>query len=425
MFLILTQTWIMRKLEELLEQRNDSDSTKNKKAVLNKVKLLKVVFKREMAAVSDLSLEMGFSFPTINTIVLDLLERGLVVAKEKGESIGGRRPVLYQINDGIFNVLCVEIERFSIRLVVLDNNNNIVYQPKSYAFEIHVDSSKIEDLVSIINTYLTELKVDLEKISAIGLNMPGLVNSNTSTNQTFYTGEGAGFDISAYLSDRYNKYVTVANDVKVAALSELVYGAARDKKNVLVILMDWGIGLGIISNGMVYMGNDGFSGEMGHMVFVEDGDLCYCGKRGCLETIASGVYLVNQAKADISAGVPTLLNGLVDLDDLQPQHIIEVANKGDQYAIDLISSLGRNLGKAISMLMQILNPESIVLSGKFAKAGSLITIPIQQSLNTYTMNAIRKNTVVELSPLDNNGYAKGLVRYTFEKYFEQNLDLLN
>jgi len=153
--------------------------------------------------------------------------------------------------------------------------------------------------------------------------------------------------------------------------------------------------------------------------------LCYCGKRGCLETIASGVYLVNQAKADISAGVPTLLNGLVDLDDLQPQHIIEVANKGDQYAIDLISSLGRNLGKAISMLMQILNPESIVLSGKFAKAGSLITIPIQQSLNTYTMNAIRKNTVVELSPLDNNGYAKGLVRYTFEKYFEQNLDLLN
>ncbi len=415
----------MRKLEELLEQRNDSDSTKNKKAVLNKVKLLKVVFKREMAAVSDLSLEMGFSFPTINTIVLDLLERGLVVAKEKGESIGGRRPVLYQINDGIFNVLCVEIERFSIRVVVLDNNNNIVYQPKSYAFEIHVDSSKIEDLVSIINTYLTELKVDLEKISAIGLNMPGLVNSNTSTNQTFYTGEGAGFDISAYLSDRYNKYVTVANDVKVAALSELVYGAARDKKNVLVILMDWGIGLGIISNGMVYMGNDGFSGEMGHMVFVEDGDLCYCGKRGCLETIASGVYLVNQAKADISAGVPTLLNGLVDLDDLQPQHIIEVANKGDQYAIDLISSLGRNLGKAISMLMQILNPESIVLSGKFAKAGSLITIPIQQSLNTYTMNAIRKNTVVELSPLDNNGYAKGLVRYTFEKYFEQNLDLLN
>ncbi len=415
----------MRKLEELLEQIKKSESPKSKKSVLNKVRLLKAVFKREMVAVGDLSQEMGLSFPTVNTLILDLLGRGLVIAKEKGESIGGRRPVLYQINDGVFHVLCVEIERFSVRLVVLDNNSNVVYEAKSYTFEIHVDSSRIEDLVTVIDTYLTEMMVDLDEISAIGVNMPGLVNTNTSTNQTFYTGSKADFNISAYLSDKYAKYVVVINDVKVAALSELTYGAAQQKKNVLVILMDWGIGLGIISNGAVYMGSDGFSGEMGHMVFVEDGELCYCGKRGCLETIASGVYLVNQAKADIQAGVPTLLKGLVDLDNLQPQHIIQVANKGDQYAIDLISSLGRNLGKAISMLMQILNPESIVLSGKFAKAGTLITIPIQQSLNTYTMNAIRKNSVVELSPLDDNGYAKGLVRYTFEKYFEQNLDLLN
>ncbi|NGM60557.1 ROK family transcriptional regulator [Sphingobacterium sp. SGG-5] len=415
----------MRKLEELLEQIEKSELPKSKKAVLNKVKLLRTIFKKGLAAVGDLSQEMGLSFPTVNALILDLLEKGLVVAREKGESIGGRRPVLYQLNDGIFQVLCIEIERFSVRLVVLDNNNNVIYRAKSYPFEIVADSSRITDLTSVINTYLQEIKVDIAEISAIGVNMPGLVNSNTSTNETFYTGTGSDFNISTYLSDRYNKYVVVINDVKVAALSELIYGAAQHKKNVLVILMDWGIGLGIISNGTVYMGNDGFSGEMGHMVFVEDGELCYCGKRGCLETIASGIYLVNQAKADIQAGVPTLLKGLVDIEDLQPQHIIEVANKGDQYAIDLISALGKNLGKAISMLMQILNPESVVLSGKFAKAGTLITIPIQQSLNTYTMNAIRKNSVVELSPLDGNGYAKGLARYTFEKYFEQNLDLLN
>src|SRR5690606_24873362 len=193
------------------------------------------------------------------------------------------------------------------------------------------------------------------------------------------------------------------------------------KKNVLVILMDWGIGLGIIINGQVYMGNNGFSGEMGHMVFEEDGDLCYCGKRGCLETIASGVYLVNQARSDIENGMPSLLKNLTDVKNLQPQHSIKVATEGDQYAIDLISSLGKNLGKAISLLIQILNPQSVVLSGKFAQAGPLITIPIQQSLNTYTMNAIGKNCEIEVSSLDHNGYAKGLVRFTFEKYFEDNV----
>src|SRR5690606_6236224 len=169
-----------------------------------------------------------------------LLEKGLVVAREKGESIGGRRPVLYQLNDGIFQVLCIEIERFSVRLVVLDNNNNVIYRAKSYPFEIVADSSRITDLTSVINTYLQEIKVDIAEISAIGVNMPGLVNSNTSTNETFYTGNVSDFNISTYLSDRYNKYVVVINDVKVAALSELIYGAAQHKKNVLVILMDWG-----------------------------------------------------------------------------------------------------------------------------------------------------------------------------------------
>src|SRR5690606_32589889 len=413
----------MHVLEDLLEKANDSESAKNRKSALNKVRLLKTVFRQEQMAVGDLSQGMGLSFPTVNGIILDLQESGLVVAKEKGESIGGRKPILYQVNDGVFNVLCVEIERFSIRFVVLDNNNNVVCRPKSYPFEISVEACKVDDLVQSIHRYIAELCVDLNSISAIGLNMPGLVNSNTLTNHTFYT--APGFSLGDFLREKFNKYVVVINDVKAAAFSELAYGAARQKKNVLVILMDWGIGLGIISNGEVYMGNDGFSGEMGHMVFVEDGDLCYCGKRGCLETIASGVYLVNRAKADIQAGVPTLLKGMVDIQHLQPQHIIEVANKGDQYAIDLISALGKNLGHAISMLIQILNPESIVLSGKFAKAGSLITIPIQQSLNTYTMNHIREGCSVELSHLDVNGYAKGLVRHTIEKYFEYNFNIVN
>ncbi|MBE8722360.1 ROK family transcriptional regulator [Sphingobacterium pedocola] len=413
----------MSELFALSRDLNILESGKEKKSVLNRLKLLNTVFKNEAIAIGDLSNEMGLSFPTVNGLIAELQQGGLLVSKVKGESIGGRKPILYQINDAVFNVLCIEIERFAIRFIVLDNNNNVVYGSKSFSYEISAEISKIDELIYSIDKYISTIGLDMKKVSAIGLNMPGLVNSDNGTNDTFYVQEG--FNLRVFLEQKYGKFVSVINDVKAAAFSELTYGAARLKKNVLVILMDWGIGLGIISNGTIYMGNDGFSGEMGHIVFVEDGELCYCGKRGCLETIASGVYLVNQVKADIKADVPTLLKGLVDVDDLLPQHIIEVANRGDQYAIDLIHGLGKNLGKAISMLVQILNPESVVLSGKFAKAGALITIPIQQSLNTYTMNAIRKDCVVELSSLDQNGYAKGLVRHTFEKYFEQHLNLLN
>ncbi len=413
----------MSLLEDLLEEVRAAKTTITRKSALNKVKLMRTLFDKEMLTLGDLVQDMGLSFPTMNSLVLDLHQRKMLVPKDKGESIGGRKPVLYQINDGIFNVLCVEIERFAVRMVVMDNNNNVLFEPKSYPFEISTQESDIEDLVQVILQYFEDRHIEEQNISAIGLSMPGLINFKIGTNQTFYSNNS--FNISDYLKQKFGKHVAMVNDVKGAAISELAYGAAQDKENVLVILMDWGIGLGIIIDGKVYMGSEGFSGEMGHMVFVDEGELCYCGKRGCLETIASGVYLVNQARADIEKGVPTLLKNLKNLADLQPQHIIQVANQGDQYAIDLIASLGNNLGKAISLLIQILNPEAVVLSGKFAKAGSLITIPIQQSLNKYTMNAIRQKCEIQLSSLDDNGYAQGLVRYTVEDYFKNNLVTLN
>lgn len=406
----------MTTLQTLLEEAKRPKSSRERKAARNKLKVLKAVFKQEMLSVGELSKAIGLSFPTVHALVADLQERNVLISRDKGESIGGRKPLLYRINKAFFKVLCVEIERFSVRLVVLDNSNDEIYPSRHYAHELSEDSSGVQRLVEIIHEYLKEVGAQLANVSAVGLDMPGLVDSASGTNHTFFVDEG--FNLRDYLSKELGKYVAIINDVKAAALSELVYGAAHNKKNVLVILMDWGIGLGIIADGQVYMGNNGFSGEMGHMVFEEDGELCYCGKRGCLETIASGIYLVNQARADIEAGIPTLLKNLPNIQDLQPQDIIKVATQGDQYAIDLISSLGRNLGKAMSLLIQILNPESIVLSGKFAQAGALITIPIQQSLNTYTMNSIGKNCEVEVSSLGVNGYPKGLVRFTFDKYFE-------
>jgi len=406
----------MTTLQTLLEEAKRPKSSRERKAARNKLKVLKAVFKQEMLSVGELSKAIGLSFPTVHALVADLQERNVLISRDKGESIGGRKPLLYRINKAFFKVLCVEIERFSVRLVVLDNSNDEIYPSRHYAHELSEDSSGVQRLVEIIHEYLKEVGAQLADVSAVGLDMPGLVDSASGTNHTFFVDEG--FNLRDYLSKELGKYVAIINDVKAAALSELVYGAAHNKKNVLVILMDWGIGLGIIADGQVYMGNNGFSGEMGHMVFEEDGELCYCGKRGCLETIASGIYLVNQARADIEAGIPTLLKNLPNIQDLQPQDIIKVATQGDQYAIDLISSLGRNLGKAMSLLIQILNPESIVLSGKFAQAGALITIPIQQSLNTYTMNSIGKNCEVEVSSLGVNGYPKGLVRFTFDKYFE-------
>ncbi len=407
----------MQPIQALFQLASKTKSTIKRKALLNQLKLIQTIFSNEQLSITDLSQHVRLSFPTLNPLVLDLVNQEILDAGEKGESIGGRKPVLYQLNDKAFQVLCVEVDRFSVSISVLGNNGKVITPQITYSLEIAKEANKMEDLVDVIQQYLSQYK-NLENITGIGISMPGLVNFRDSSNRTFYVG---GENICEYIEEKFGKFTTVLNDVKSITMSEMVLGTVGDKKNALVILMDWGIGLGMVVDGSVYMGNDGYSGEMGHMVFVEDGDLCYCGKKGCLETIASGVFLVNQAKNDIRNGMSTLLTQFEDLKHLSPQNIIEVALAGDQYAIDLISELGENLGKAISYLIQILNPESVVLSGKFAKAGELITIPIQRSLNSNTMGALRKSCKIELSTLKESSLAIGLFRYTFEKYFERQL----
>ncbi|MNL20887.1 N-acetylglucosamine repressor [compost metagenome] len=182
-------------------------------------------------------------------------------------------------------------------------------------------------------------------------------------------------------------------------MAEFTHGMAKGKQNVLILLMDMGVGLGIIMDGKLRKGACGFSGELGHIPFVENGALCYCGKHGCLETIASGNALSEMAKDGILSGKNSMLNKLSK----------EAANKGDQYAIQLLSNIGTYMGKGIAMLIQLFNPELIILSGKIAEAKQYITLPMQQAINTYCMTQIRERTTIISSELGENsrllGYA--------------------
>lgn len=174
-------------------------------------------------------------------------------------------------------------------------------------------------------------------------------------------------------------------------------------------------------DGQLRNGAGGFSGEMGHMPFVDDGALCYCGKKGCLETVASGIALAKMAKDGIRSGEDSLLNTLSEheLENIEPQAVIDAANRGDQYAINILSNTGEKLGKGIATLVQLFNPELIILSGKIAEANEYITIPIQQAINTYCMTQLKDFVTVERSQLGADAGAKGVAHITFERYFDQ------
>jgi len=384
-----------------------------------KVRLVKALVSNNGMTNASICKHLKISAPKTLELINSLADAGILEQNEKGSSIGGRKPILNKLKGNTFFILCVEVELFRVKMTIVDNTSHFVYSQVS-SFKLTKDWSSAQELSQLLTDFIRSSDIALSSILAIGISMPGLINNNNGRNHTYMMSDSEQQSLQHFFSAQFGKPTFIINDVKSATIAELKFGLAKGKKDVLVILMDWGIGLGIVMDGQLRNGAAGFSGEVGHIPFVEDGTLCYCGKRGCLETVASGVALVRMAREGIQSGENSLLNELPanEIEDIEPHQVIKAANQGDQYAINLLSFIGEKLGKGVATLVQLFNPELIILSGKIAEANQYITIPIQQAINTFCMTHLKNMAVVELSRLGADAGAKGVAHIAFESYFD-------
>lgn len=391
----------------------------SKKNVL-KYKLAKGLL-YENKSIAELCAYAGISIPTCLTVINKMAEEGLVIKEGYGRSIGGRKPDLYSLLPNTFFVLAIEMERYQTKLALLDNQFNYIVEIQTFPLNIEKENNLISLLHSISLGLMQEAGIDINKLVGIGISMPGLVNAKKGSNHTFIIPTEQLRSLKEELEHTFKKPVYIQNDVKCYASAEKHFGLAKDKNDALVLLMDWGIGLGIIMDGEVREGTSGFSGEIGHIPFIDDGILCYCGKRGCLETVASGIALAQMAKKGIQSGQHSLLNKLSDseLDKIEPQVVVDAANRGDQYAIKILADVGAMMGKGIAMVIQLFNPELIILGGKMAEANQYITIPMQQAINTYCMTQIREKATIEVSQLGQDASILGVTSNVLNIYLDK------
>ncbi|MGZ3749920.1 MAG: ROK family protein [Mucilaginibacter sp.] len=397
----------------------------DRKKYLQKVRLVKYIHAEGAQSNASISNFLNLSLPTSITLINELIEEELLERKGRGESVGGRKPDLYALRDNSFYILSIDMERFKIKMAIFDNNNNNITGIQSFTIPITQEITAVTELYDIAQNLISNSKIDKNKLIGIGIDMPGLVDMAGGENYTYLFSGKESKTLKLLLEEKFNKPVFIQNDVKSATLAEARFGLARDKENVLVLLMDWGVGLGVIMGGKLQNGTSGFSGEFGHIPFIDDGSLCYCGKRGCLETVASGIALAKMAKEGIKSGQNSILNELSDqeIDKIEPQLVIDAANRGDQYAISILADIGIKLGKGIAILIQLFNPELIILGGKMAEAKQYMTIPIQQSINTYCMTQMRERVNVVLSKLGQDAAIIGTVGNVIENILEQQIQL--
>jgi len=396
-------------------------SNMERKKYLQKIKILKYIYENEAASVSEIFTAVGISSPTCLILLNELISDDVLEKKGKGESMGGRKPDSYVLKDGTFYIVSIEMEKFRTRAAILDNNNNYITSIHTSLKAISKDQSAIPDLKAFVDKLINAAQIDKSKIVGVGISMPGLVDAERGTNYTYLRSDDKEKTLQEVLMGELGYPVFLQNDVKCAAIAESKHGLAKGISDALVVLMDWGVGLGIIMDGKMRKGSRGFSGEIGHIPLIDEGVLCYCGKKGCLETVASGIALAGMAKEGIKSGQHSLLNELSDheIDKIEPHLVIDAANRGDQYAISILSVVGSNLGKGIATLVQLFNPEVIILGGKMAEAKQYITIPITQAINTYSMTEIRENTKIITSELGQDSCILGMASVVINNILER------
>ncbi len=373
---------------------------------------------------AELSERFEKSIPSIAKAINELMDEGFVVEKGYAPSSGGRRPLLYSIRPDAMYILAVAMDQIATRIQLLDLFNHPVADAVILDLKLLNNPDALSTLVENINNYIAAAPIAKHKIAGIGIGMPGFINVIEGINYTYL--DAGGQSLSRYLSDETGLPVYIDNDSSLIALAEQKFGIAKAQKNVMVINLGWGIGLGMIVNGEIFRGHNGFAGELSHIPLSEDGELCTCGKRGCLEAEASMLVVVEKAIEGIKNGRVTSLKAL----DHNPSKvfgdaILEAADNGDQFAIELLSDSGYKIGKALAILIHIMNPKTIVLSGRGARVGKILMAPIQQALHKYCIPRLASSTELLVSELGFDAELIGAAVLMMENFDKELKSIVN
>jgi len=368
---------------------------------------------------AELSGQINKSLPLTTKILNDLMIEGYVVEKGHAPSTGGRRPLQYSLKSDTMYIVSVAMDQFVTRIAILDMHNQYLRGIEKFELPLSRNPQALSQLTEKLEQVIDGSGIPKDKIIGIGIGMPGFVDAIKGINYSFL--EVPHGSVIEYIQTRLELPVYINNDSSLIALAELKFGAARSRKTAMVVNIGWGIGLGLVINGELYQGENGFAGEFSHIPLFLNGKLCKCGKRGCLETESSLLVVLDKAREGLQAGRQSMVKELpADHVERSIETVVTAAGKGDQFMIELLSDAGYTIGRGVAVLIHLLNPEVIILSGRGASPGIIWQTPIQQALNEHCIPRLSASTSIEISKLGYNAEIIGAAALVMENYYQLN-----
>jgi len=380
---------------------------------LKNIDLIKGLYYSKAASLNDLSIYTGRSIPYVTKGIADLIK--LDIVKEVGirASSGGRKPATYSLIAETGFIISVAMNQFLTRIVIVNMSNEFVGEVQEFELKLNDNKDAIHSLIACIQAVVVNSGLPKDKFLAIGITMPGFIDAFLGNNLSFL--KSPEETLVTYITKQAGLPVFIENDSTAIALAEQKFGLPIARNNSMIINLGWGVGLGMIINKEIFKGHSGFAGEFSPLPLHKNGKLCSCGKQGCLETEASLLAIEAKAVEGLKQGE---VSSLVKYDTLSADDIITEALKGDAFAIKIISEAAYFIGQGLAILLHLMNPESIILSGKGSVIGKLWLSPIQQAMNEHCIPHLTTYTQLAVSNLGNNAQLLGGVTTVIENLYK-------
>ncbi|SFQ06247.1 Sugar kinase of the NBD/HSP70 family, may contain an N-terminal HTH domain [Pseudarcicella hirudinis] len=366
-------------------------------------KIIQYLLREKGKTILEISDFCGLSLPTTTKFLNELIEQNILTQSGKKESSGGRPPSFYALNPDRGYIIGVELLLKSFRMSIINLNQEVIYEYETDNFDISQQEETFDFLVEIVPDLLAKQAIPKEKILGVGIGITGRVDRDKGISYSYLN---FAEPLTVLLEKHWGYPVFIDNDTHFMTLGEQVFGLARKKQNVIYVNFSRGLAIGIISNGMIHQGHSGFAGEFGHISYFDNDKLCICGKKGCLSTVVSGAS-IEEAYFEKTGKT------------LHYREILLLSKRGDKIINEILSDTGEQLGKALSMLIQIFNPELLIFGGRIVEVGEFLKYSIIRGISLHSLPQLMADCEFQFSSLGEKAEMLGAFALVMDKFFEQ------
>lgn len=374
---------------------------------LNKQRVLQTVRRLGPVSRADLATETGLTRPTVSALVAELLAENWLEELGPGDSSGGRRPILLRFNPRAYLAIGAELSAAHVRTVLCDLEGRVLARHKE-----RTRSRDPEAALAQVAAGIAAVQAAAPprcRLAGVGFGITGMVNREQGLWRYSPHYPGPERPVAAELAAACGLPVTVENDARCLALGEYHFGESRGSPSLVAIRVGISVGAGIILDGALYAGVDSGAGELGHTAVVTDGPQCACGRYGCLEAVAAAGSIAQAAVQQLTAGRPSRILDLAGgrVDEVLASTVIAAAAEGDALAREVLAAAGRYLGLAVGNLINLLNPQDVVIGGGTSRAGHYLMEPLQEAALARALPIQSRRVRIRLATHGEYGIALG------------------